>query len=144
MATAQEQLKALLREDLAPRLRAAGLTGIERTFAVPSREFFAQLGIQSSVSSTSEYVKFTMNAQVIRKADWEATRQDRVGLPARPSPNVGYPLERSWWERVGLLMGTTDRWWTLDAGGANRSEIASDVIHAAIDFALPAIRERIA
>ncbi|ANJ27358.1 DUF4304 domain-containing protein [Agromyces aureus] len=144
MATAQEQLKALLREELAPRLRAEGLTGTERSFTVPSREFFAQLGIQSSVSSTSEIVKFTVNAQVIRKASWEAARQDRARLPAKPSPNARYSVEGSWDERVGLLMGTTDRWWTLGANGANRGEIASDVIHAVIDFALPSIRERMA
>lgn len=142
-ATAQEQLKALLREDLARRLRAEGLTGTERKFAVPSRGFFAQLGIQSSVSSTSEYVKFTVNAQVIRKADWEAARQDRAWLPAKPSPNVGYPVAGSWQERVGLLMGPNDRWWGMDASGANRGEIASEVLHAVINFALPAIRERI-
>lgn len=144
MVTAQEQLKALLREDLAPQLRAEELTGTERKFAVPSRWYFAQLGIQSSVSSTSEYVKFTVNAQVIRKADWEAARQGRAWLPARPSPNVGYPVPGSWDERVGLLMGTNDRWWGLDASGADRGAIASEVIHAVIDFALPAMRERIA
>ncbi|MBA8816563.1 hypothetical protein FHX48_001636 [Microbacterium halimionae] len=56
--TAQDQLRALLRDDIALRLRAAGLIGTEGRFSIPSNDFYAQIGIQSSAASTeSDYLR---------------------------------------------------------------------------------------
>lgn len=141
MVTAQDQLRALLREDIAPRLRRAGLTGTERTFRVSSREFFAQIGIQSSTSSTAGRVKFTANIQVIGKAAWNAARSEMEWLPARPSPNVIYPVS-SWQERVGTLMSGSDRWWWLDANGQGRGKVVAELGDALVFRAVPAIHSQ--
>ena len=139
MVTAQDQLRALLREDIAPRLRQAGLTGTERTFKVSSHEFFAQIGIQSSTSSTAERVKFTANVQVISKAAWDAARVEMKWLPARPSPNVTYPVSGSWQERIGTLISGSDQWWWLDASGQRRGEVVAELGDALVFRAVPAI-----
>ena len=137
--TAQDQLRALLREDIAPRLRAAGFTGTERRFSLLSDEYFAQIGIQSSVASTCDDVKFTATLQVISKSQWMNSERR---LPMRPSPNVGYGLELGWDARIGSLMGVGDRWWWLDARGSQRGAVARELGDALLSVGLTALRER--
>ena len=70
MVTAQEQLRSMLRDDVAPILRTAGFQGTERKFVFPDADWFAQVGVQTSTASTSSLSRFTINAQVIPKAFW--------------------------------------------------------------------------
>jgi hypothetical protein len=84
-------------------------------------------------------VKFTANLQVISKAAWDAARAEKKWLPARPSPNVMYPVSRSWQERIGTLMSESDRWWWLDANGEGRREAVAELGDALMFRAVPAI-----
>jgi hypothetical protein len=56
------------------------------------RSSSAFLGVQSSTSSSSDLVKFTINLTVIRKSDWENARAVRSWLPAKPRANISYPV----------------------------------------------------
>jgi len=142
---AQDQLKQALREDLAPQLRELGFRGTERKFSLPSERYFAQIGIQSSDSSTRELVKFTVNLSVIDKAAWARARDERSYLPVKPSLNVSYlPWrdESEWHERIGRLLDGEDKWWLLDSEGAWREEVVLEVFNAIAYYGLPAMKTR--
>ncbi|GAB3601123.1 hypothetical protein GCM10027408_32150 [Microbacterium tumbae] len=112
---------------------------------MPSPRFFAQVGVQSSTSSTREIVKFTVNLQVIAKAKWSAAREEHGWLPAKPSPNVMYAAGiHDWSSRIGTLIDGRDKWWTLDADGAGRDEVAREVVNAIVNHGLLAMRARMA
>lgn len=140
MVTAQEQLRSMLREDVAPILRAAEFRGTERTFVFPDADWFAQVGIQTSTASTSSRSRLTINAQVIPKAFWNQVRAERH-YPAKPSPNVGYGRRGEFWEvRAGQLIDGQDRWWSLDASGRGHRELAVEIADLIVDVVLPAMQ----
>ena len=142
MTTAQDQVRSLLREDVAPILRAAGFRGTERSFAIPSPDWFAQIGVQTSAVSTSMLSKLTLNAQVIPKAFWKEVRVERQ-YPAKPSPNTHYGRGGEFWQvRVGELVDGNDRWWELDDRGTRRRQLAVELTDLIIDVVLPAMMSR--
>jgi len=143
--TAQEQLRALLREDVAPALRALGLTGTERTFRLPSRTHFAQIGIQSSTSSLWDLVRFTANVSVIDRDSWDAAKRTEAWLPKQPSPNGRYSVRglAQWKQRAPKLASGSDDWWEIGHHGHERERVAASVIDILTRYALPAIRERL-
>lgn len=143
--TAQDHLKALLREEVAPRLREHGLRGTERIFTLASARFFAQMGFQSSTSSTRDLAKFTVNLQVIERAEWASARRQYAWLPPKPNPNSMYAAPvGGWGERIGTLVNAHDTWWALDAQGTGRDQVANEVVHAISNYGLPAMRARMA
>ncbi len=123
-------------------MRAHGLRGTERVFTLPSPTHFALVGIQSSTSSTSELVMFTVNLMVVGKADWMATRTELDWLPVKPSANAGYPVASQWVERIGILVDGRDHWWSLDARGTMRDHVSREVVAAITNHGLPAMRTR--
>ncbi|WP_270365538.1 DUF4304 domain-containing protein [Microbacterium algeriense] len=139
MATAQDQVRSLLRDDIAPILRAAGFRGTERSFAIPDPDWFAQIGVQTSTASTSALAKLTINVQVIPKAAWNAGRAERQ-YPARPSPNTHYGRVGEFWQvRAGELVDGSDRWWELDDRGTGRRQLAVELTDLIVDVVLPAM-----
>lgn len=132
----------MLREDIAPALRELGFKGSGKRFTLPSAVYFAAIGIQSSVASTGDRVKFTLNLSVVPKETWNLARAADGSLPATPSPNVAYERSASqWWERIGILAYGSDQWWELDCRlGNQRDRVAKGIIAAVHDFGLPALR----
>ena len=142
MTTAQEQVRSLLREDVAPILRAAGFRGTERSFVIPSPDWFAQIGVQTSTASTSTLSKLTINVQVISKALWNEVRDERH-YPAKPSPNSSYGRIGEFWQvRAGELVDGNDRWWELDHRGTGRRLLAVELTDLIIDVVLPEMKSR--
>ncbi|SFD59710.1 protein of unknown function [Actinopolyspora alba] len=143
MGQAQDVLAEMLRDDVAPALRELGLKGSGKRYRLPSREYLAEIGIQSSLSSSSEWLKFTVNVSVIHRAGYKELRESRTHLPERPSPNTMYSTSCQWQQRLGKLVDGQDRWWVLDAEGESRQEVAADLVAAVRDAGLPALRARI-
>lgn len=134
----------MLREDVAPVLRAAGLRGTERKFVVPDSDWFAQIGVQTSTASTSELSKLTLNVQLIPKARWNELREERQ-FPATPSPNTLYGRVGEFWQvRAGELIDGQDRWWTLDERGRSRRALAVELSDLILDIIVPAVLSRMA
>lgn len=111
---AQETYNAMLRERIAPALRALGLHGSGRSFALPSDTHFALLGLQTSKWSDSNSVRFTINVTVVGRAIWVLWHQAAPYYGERPSANTRYspgpreldPDTRAgcWQQRIGDLM----------------------------------------
>ncbi|WP_136056473.1 DUF4304 domain-containing protein [Microbacterium sp. K24] len=142
MTTAQDQVRCLLREDIAPILRAAGFRGTERSFAIPDPDWFAQIGFQTSTASTSTLSKLTINVQVIPKAVWNAERVERQ-YPAKPSPNTHYGRAGQFWQvRAGQLIDGDHHWWELDNRGTRRRQLAVELTDLIVDVVLPAMMSR--
>ncbi len=113
MATAQERFTAMLRDEVAPRLRAMGFKGSGQNFALPSESHWSLLGFQRSAFSDKDKVAFTINLTVVGRRNWEegSRRAWPTQPPRTPGANWGLPpmLEQMfggayWHSRIGLLM----------------------------------------
>jgi len=67
-ARAQDTFNAMLRDQIAPRLRALGFTGSGHQYVWPAAEHWASLGFQKSRRGTGTELEFTVNVSVVGRA----------------------------------------------------------------------------
>jgi hypothetical protein len=140
--TAQETYAAMLREQVAPRLRALGFLGSGSAYRLPDEAVWRRLGFQKDRYSTAEAVRFTVNLSVADKARWAAARVREPWIGARPSGNTRYALPAETFRavRIGQLMpGRRDTWWEVVAG-RDTTRLAAEVAAAIAAYALPWLR----
>ena len=132
----------MMKERVAPALRALGFKGSERAFTLPADGFIAQLGFQKSNHSDQLEVLVTANISAVSLAAWEEARQRWPHLPTRPSPNTAYgPF--FWQKRVPNLLPTkSPNWWRVSPH-EDPTAVAADIVAAVRDYALPALRSEI-
>lgn len=138
--TAQETFRAMVRTQVAPRLRALGFKGSGQTYELRSADYWAMLGFQKSAFSDRSWIRFTVNVLVVSQQVWEEERQKRpdLRLPRRPNPNHAWGF--TWWRRLGeLVHDGQEIWWEVEAGVATQA-LADAVLWAVEDYALPAMR----
>jgi hypothetical protein len=144
VGTAQEQFKAMLRDVIAPALRAEGFKGSGTEYSLNDSRSFATVGFQSSSYSTAELMKFTVNLKVTLKTDWAAAKEEFSWIKsATPRPNISYSGVREWFCRIGTLMpDANDRWWDLGAND-DLATVAKEVLTALRTWGIPElIRQR--
>jgi hypothetical protein len=140
--TAQEAFTKMLKEDVAPALRRLGFKGSGQRYELPSDTHWAIIGFQKFSWSNQERVEFTLNITVVGKDEWERARKKRPYLSAKPSANTGGGV--GWEERIGnLTPEKEERRWAV-AADRPTEPVAGDVVGAIRDFALPAMRKRVA
>ena len=132
----------MLRDEIAPALRAAGMQRAGTTYSMPSASHWALLGFQRSTGNTAHRMKFTVNCKVVRRDAWDVAYAHKPYIGRQPKPNrfggVG------WQSRIGqLLPSGQDTWWWLEANGESRT-VADQVIAAITQTALPAMFAEIA
>ena len=140
----------MLRDEVAPALRALGFRGSGQNFSLASETHWALLGFQKSAWSHVDGVRFTVNLVVVARDAWAKARESLPELPERPGANWGIsPVMESafeggyWNERIGKLMPEgLDHWWDVEAG-EDPTPVAQAVVAAVRDYALPAIWQRI-
>lgn len=136
MAAAQDEYKRMLREEIAPGIRALGLKGSGGTFVLPDPDHYLLVGFQGSQSSTADAVRFTVNLAVISKEAWEEGWQPWWG---KPSATTQGPVGT--YMRLGELMPEhDDLWWEL-APGTDAAALAAEVVQAVQQFGLPGLME---
>ena len=64
VSSAQEIFAAMLRDELAPRLRQLGFKGSRQAFLLPDDHRWIQIGFQKSAWSDAGSVRFTANVTV--------------------------------------------------------------------------------
>lgn len=143
--TARAWFDEMLRVRVAPGMRRLGLVGSRQSFRLPAEGYWAQIGVQKSVSSTAEHVQFTLNLSVISALDWEHCRSLLPHTGSRPSANVCSP--RGWYERIGAFMRTDgrpegDHWWVLHLNQPF-DQIADHVLEIVGAHGLPELRRHI-
>lgn len=161
--TAQDAYKRLLRDLMAPGLRAQGLRASGQAFVLPHPTYWAQVGFQKSMSSRRDAVKFTVNLNVTSKEQWDADRREHSYLKDTPPPGMDRAawdarrLEESYYparpsvntregglsQRIGQLIPSvaSDHWWILTV--SNAGEVVADALSAVIDYGLPWLYHRI-
>jgi len=161
--TAQDAFKRLLRDAVAPALRAEGLTGSGSVYVVPNPTYWAQVGFQKSMSSSKDVVRFTINLKLTDKRWWDEQRRDHSPLKDRPPPGSdratwdAQRLERSVYparpsvntsddgrvQRIGhLIPGIKgDHWWMLTVD--NAEDVVEDALRALLSHGLPWLRQEI-
>ena len=141
LTTAQATYAAMLRDQVAPRLRELGLRGSGGSYLLPNDRWWALIGFQRDRHSDAAQVRFTVDVARADKAVWEAARVEHPWLPPRPTANTHYPVGEV--IRIGqLLPARVDTWWAVPAGGATDAS-ADEVLRAIRDHALPWMRERL-
>jgi Domain of unknown function (DUF4304) len=149
MGKAQDAYAALLRDHLGPSLRALGFRGSRGAYLLPNNEYWVRIGVQSSAWNTGERVDFTLNVSVISKPGWDKLRQTFPGIQSRqPQANAFYDAPAFgdnpgfWQSRLGhLISPSRDQWWMVTPS-SDLKAIASEVLEAIREGALPAIAER--
>jgi hypothetical protein len=134
--SAQDTFKRMIREKIAPELRAFGFKGSGQRFVLPSESHWALLGFQRSAWGDSRKGSFTINLTVVSKEAWEQSRAQRPQRGPIPAAN-GYEGIPAWEDRIGMLMPeSSDQWWEVTAGGSTDG-VARDVVRAVEVYALP-------
>lgn len=140
VSTVQDKFKNLLKNAVAPALREKGLKGSGQAYSIKSDDYWALIGIQKSMYSDSESLKFTINLYVVSKKQWEAGREKYSYFPQKPSANTKWQI--GWSERIGNLMPSRlDHWWEFHSH-TSESELAQQVVEAISKYAVPAIQLR--
>ncbi|WP_431680130.1 DUF4304 domain-containing protein [Kitasatospora sp. KL5] len=146
MTTAQELYRAMLRDSIAPRLRALGWKGSGQRFELPDPAAWVQLGFQGSRFNSADSLDFTVNISVIGRRAWDSYREEHPGLPARPNPSTYYSRQLSP-VRIGYLLAAgRDTWWNIstDRPRDRIARTADGVVAAVTDHAMPEIHRRLA
>lgn len=142
VGSVQDIYRVLLRDLVAPELRAMGFKGSGSRYRLDDQEFWAVLGFQASAYNTSKAMRFTANLCVVGRSVWDSARRERPYLPESPAPNVYYGTF-TWHRRIGRLMPhEADLWWDLDHA-TEPAVIADEVVTAIRDFGLPAMRQQL-
>ena len=68
MGLAQDHFKKMLRDQIAPAMRAAGFKGAGSEYSIPDPNFLTMIGFQRSTSSNAAQVKFTLNLKVVSRS----------------------------------------------------------------------------
>lgn len=133
----------MMKDEVAPALRVLGLRGSGRAFSIPSERYWALIGFQGSRHSDRDAVSFTINLKVVSHDAWAEIRVEQPWRSERPSANESLSLEPGAWDqRLGFLLpARRDQWWTLRAGAPTRP-LATEIVAAIRDYALPAMRAR--
>lgn len=140
MSTVQNKFKELLKNTVAPALRENGLKGSGQEYSIKSEDYWALIGLQKSMYSDSQKLKFTINIYVISKQQWDEGREQFSYFPKKPSPNTKWQL--GWSERIGMLMPSKlDHWWEFNIE-TNASELAEQVVEAISKYAIPAMQAK--
>jgi hypothetical protein len=138
--TAQEAFAAMLRDGIAPALRRLGLRGSGSAFTLPDDRHWLMVGLQKSLSSDRESVRFTVNLTVADKAAWTEAFARYPWLGRHPSGNSRYPVGEV--KRIGSLTPTrTDLWWEVRPR-ASSDAVAAAVVAAIAAHGLPWLRSR--
>lgn len=143
MEDARKALADVLRQQIAPRLRALGFVGSGRTFRLPNPEaHFALLGFQRCRYSDPELARVTANVSFYRAEEWREARTRQPSLPATPGANTVYSV--GWHERVGYLLPFPhDHWWPVTSAHEDAALVASDVLAVVEAYVLPQLLARI-
>jgi hypothetical protein len=140
--SAQDTFKRMMREQIAPELRALGFKGSGQRFVLPSESHWALLGFQRSAWGDARRGSFTINLTVVSKEAWEQTRSEWPHRSSIPAAN-SYEGIPAWEDRIGSLMPENrDQWWEV-AAGESTELVARDVVTAVELYALPEMRRQI-
>jgi Domain of unknown function (DUF4304) len=140
--TAQETFRAMMKTQVAPRLRAVGFRGSGQHFELRSPDHWAMVGFQKSQFSDARSVRFTVNVMVVSRAVWDARRRIHPWLPPKPTANTGWG-DFVWQHRLGeLLPDGEDQWWDVEAGMATE-RLADSIVEAITTYALPPMKEQV-
>jgi hypothetical protein len=144
-ATAQDLYRAMVRDSVAPRLRAMGWKGSGQKYVLPDARAWVLLSMQLSRGDTASLLRFTVNISVIGKDAWVAFREEQPTLPARPLASRYYG-PTFFWRRIGdLLPADEDIWWEVaaDHSQGQIDRVADEVCGAMAEYAMPEIRRLI-
>jgi hypothetical protein len=138
--TAQESMKQLVAEQLAPLFKARGFKKSGLTFHRRVEKNYAIVQLQKSISSTAVGVSFTINLGVfservqrgLAKITWVP---DVAGVPSEVACHLR--------QRIGPLMPEAqDKWWSI--GPATDQATLGATIRSAIEtHALPFLEARV-
>ena len=156
--TPQAAFARLLRDLVAPALRAEGLRGSGNSYVLPDDEWWAQLAFQKSKYSNRELVKFKVTFGAVRKADWDAIRREHSYVKDTPPAGVSQMewdaerLAQSYYPKKpasGGLMSLghlipdirADHWWSI--GATEPEQVMAAVLEAVKQYGTPALQNRI-
>jgi Domain of unknown function (DUF4304) len=135
---AQEMFNSILRNEIAPMLRAHGWKGSGKHYKCASDPYRAFIEFEKSVDDTKDEVAFTANLGVLnddaiaeRLQAWERARE-QWGHDVVVIPTWG-----EWETRIGFLLPIrSDKWWWLLTGRSPDRKVA-ELREAFSEFALP-------
>ncbi|WP_084011164.1 DUF4304 domain-containing protein [Pseudofrankia sp. DC12] len=134
----------MLRDRVAPELRAVGLSGSGQVFRLKSTSHHVILSFQRSRLAPPGEVHFTANLAIFDRDTWNSARDRDPVLPEQPEPTIFYPTVDGIQTRIGHLAGgSTDIWWKIGELGDAES-VAAEVVRAIRSFMIPVIQSAIA
>jgi len=129
----------MLRDEIAPRLRAVGLRGSGSAYLLPDADRWLIVGFQKHPVSRADCVEFTVNLVVASKLSWAEDRDYEPSLPIRPGARYAGNTVNV--VRLGELMPPRgdDRWWRVAPTRPTRA-VATRVGNAIEHLAIPWLR----
>lgn len=136
--SAQDSLKAMLRDEVGPRLRELGFTGSGRVFRLPSVSYYATWGLQGSMYSNAAVARLYLNVSVVPKTVWDAAVAAHGG-PRRPGATAVGP-KPGWYTRAEAINPAQipERWYILQ--GFPTTPTADRLLHVTEHDIVPAMQ----
>jgi hypothetical protein len=139
VADVAQAYRRLLRDEIAPALRALGLSGSGRVFHFDSDDAWGLLGFRASPRRVDGAIWFTVDLCVVSKLVWDSAQRTLAVPREHPVPGA-YNGSFVWDRPIGRLMPEpADRWWRVSID-SDLGSLAADVVAAIRDFGLPAAR----
>jgi hypothetical protein len=139
---AKDKFAEMLKERVAPELRALGFKGSGQNYHLPVPGYFALLGFQKMRFGTRHDVMFTVNLLACSHADWAALAATNRYHGERPILGGMYDAP-IWGQRIGLLMPEPhDHWWQV-LDDTDTDALADEVLGVLREYGVPALRARL-
>lgn len=137
--TAKDKVAAMLKERVAPELRAMGFKGSGQNYHLPVPGYFALLSFQKMRFGTRHDVMFTINLLACSHAEWAALVEARPQYGTKPILGAHYE-EPVWSMRIGFLMPEPhDHWWQV-LDDTDTDALADEVLGVLREYGVPALR----
>ena len=138
--TETERYAAMLRDEVAPRLRAIGFFGSGRRYVLPDGLEWLVVAFQRNRWNDEANVEFTINLFRVAKADWKGARSRHPRMSEQPT---GGAVERPGrYLRLHHLLPTDAQWWAVRAG-VDTAVLAGELVEALGRYGVPWLRGEI-
>ena len=140
---AQEMFKSLLRDKVAPMLRAHGWKGSGPNYNRSSDPYSTSINFQKNRYNTKDEVEFTVNLAVLHDGViGDLQMAQKMAREQWGRDTIVVPTWGIWRARLGDLLPMQRYWWRL-LTGRSPERTTKDVLSAFSDFALPAVNRQL-
>jgi Domain of unknown function (DUF4304) len=141
--TAQDLYREMMNHAVSPLMKSAGFTRKGQVFEKARNDRNARVDFQKDRYNTKHHISFTINLAVVSPKAVEEQLRAQCGAQTYWGQDVEVvPTGGQWHDRIGVLLGVGDYWWSFGTR-VEMEDAARSVVSALRDKALPRVEEEL-